>query len=163
MRPSIFLLKMKKIHNPWIDAPGYNCIGCCPSHPFGFHLEFFEDGDDIVSSWKPTPDYQGWIDTLHGGVQALLLDEICGWTVARKLQTAGVTSGIEIKYLHPIATTEPSIAIRAHITAQRRNIVTIEATLTNAAGEVCTRAVCTYFALPVATAEAMQFRPCTTE
>ena len=154
---------MKKIHNPWVDAPVYNCIGCCPSHPFGFHLEFYEDGDDIVSFWTPTPDFQGWIDTLHGGVQALLLDEICGWTVARKLQTAGVTSSLETRYLRPISTTEPTITIRARITAQRRNIVTMEATITNAAGEVCTRATVTYFALPVATAEAMQFRPCTTD
>ncbi|MGN0224300.1 MAG: PaaI family thioesterase [Muribaculaceae bacterium] len=149
---------MKKITNPWVDAPGYRCIGCCPTHPFGFHLEFFEDGDDIVSTWKPTPDFQGWIDTLHGGVQALLLDEICGWTVAHKVQTAGVTSRMETHYLRPISTTEPIITIRGRITAQRRNIITLEATLANSAGEVCTRAVCTYFALPVATAEAMQFR-----
>ena len=154
---------MKKIINPFVHLDGYNCFGCAPCNPFGVKMEFFEDGDDIVSFWSPTPNFQGWIDTLHGGVQALLLDEICGWTVARKLQTAGVTSSLETRYLHPISTTEPSITIRARITAQRRNIVTMEATIANAAGEVCTRATVTYFALPVATAEAMQFRPCTTE
>ena len=150
---------MKKITNPWVDVPGYNCIGCCPTHPFGFHLEFFEDGDDIVSFWTPDRNFQGWIDTLHGGVQALLLDEICGWTVAHKIQTAGVTSRMETHYLHPITTTEGAITIRAHITARRRNIITLEATLTNAAAQLCTRATVTYFALPTATAAAMQYRP----
>lgn len=70
---------------------GYNCIGCSPDNPFGLHLCFYEDGDDIVTTWKPSPLYQGWLDTLHGGIQALLLDEVCGWVVTRKLQTAGVT------------------------------------------------------------------------
>ena len=51
---------------------GYNCIGCSPDNPFGLHLCFYEDGDDIVTTWKPSPLYQGWLNTLHGGIQALL-------------------------------------------------------------------------------------------
>ena len=90
-------MAMKKIINPWEGMPGYHCIGCSPNHPFGFHLHFYEDGEDIVSQWQPTPDYQGWLNTLHGGIQALLLDEVCGWVVTRKLQTAGVTSRVEAK------------------------------------------------------------------
>ena len=27
--------------------------------------------------------FQGWIDTLHGGTQAVLLDEICAWVILR--------------------------------------------------------------------------------
>ncbi len=44
-------------------------------------MEFYEDGDEVVSIWKPRPEYQGWIDTLHGGIQAVLMDEIPvrGW------------------------------------------------------------------------------------
>ena len=38
---------------------GYNCIGCSPDNPFGLHLCFYEDGDDIVTTWKPSPLYQG--------------------------------------------------------------------------------------------------------
>ena len=47
-------------------------------------MEFYEDGDEVVSIWKPRPEYQGWIDTLHGGIQAVLMDEICAWVVLRK-------------------------------------------------------------------------------
>ena len=57
---------MKLIKNPWLDKEGYNCIGCCPTNPTGFHLSFYEDGDDVVSKWNPTQNHQGWIDTLHG-------------------------------------------------------------------------------------------------
>ena len=62
-------------------------------------MEFFEDGDDIVSLWQPTPNFQGWLNTLHGGIQSVLLDEICGWVVMRKLQTAGVIGAILVGLL----------------------------------------------------------------
>ena len=83
---------MKKIKNPWIGKEGYQCIGCCPTNEAGLKMEFYEDGEEIVSLWKPQARYQGWIDVLHGGIQALLLDEMSGWVVSRKLQTAAVTA-----------------------------------------------------------------------
>ena len=86
---------MKKIINPWKGLEGYNCFGCAPNNEVGVRMEFYEDSEEIVSIWKPRPEYQGWIDTLHGGIQAVLLDEICAWVVLRKLQTTGVTSKME--------------------------------------------------------------------
>lgn len=80
---------MKKIINPWKDMEGYNCFGCSPDNEAGVRMEFYEDGDEVVSIWKPRPEYQGWLNTLHGGIQSVLLDEICGWVVFRKLQTGG--------------------------------------------------------------------------
>ena len=41
---------MKKIINPWEGLDGYMCFGCAPNNPLGLHMEFFEDGDDIVRS-----------------------------------------------------------------------------------------------------------------
>ena len=143
---------------------GYNCIGCSPDNPFGLHLCFYEDGDDIVTTWKPSPLYQGWLNTLHGGIQALLLDEVCGWVVTRKLQTAGVTSKMETRYKRPISTNDTELTVRAHIREQRLNIVIIDATLSSSNGVVCTEATCTYFALPREKAEKdMHFVACKTE
>ena len=70
---------MKKIINPWLGMEGYHCFGCDPDHQHGLKMEFYEDGDDIVSFWEPDGEHQSWINTLHGGVQAALLDELCGW------------------------------------------------------------------------------------
>ena len=88
---------MKKIINPWKGLEGYNCFGCAPNNEAGIKMEFYEDGDEVVSIWKPRPEYQGWINTLHGGIQAVLMDEICAWVILRKLQTTGVTSKMETK------------------------------------------------------------------
>ena len=136
---------MKKIKNPWLHKPGYNCIGCSPDNPMGLHLDFWEDGEDVVSRWTPTADYQGWIDTLHGGVQSLLLDEVAGWVVTRKLQTTGVTSKMEVQYVKPISTYDSLLTIRARISRQMRNVAFIVGEIYNAHGEVCTKATLTYF------------------
>ena len=50
---------MKKIINPWRNHEGYNCFGCSPDNPIGLHMEFYEDGDYIVSTWHPEHNYQG--------------------------------------------------------------------------------------------------------
>ncbi len=136
---------MKKIINPWLNKAGYNCVCCSPNNPRGLHLEFWEDGDDIVTQWHPDRDYQGWIDTLHGGIQAMLMDEVGGWVVTRKLQTTGVTSRMEVQYLKPISTNETVLTIRGHIARQMRNVAFIDTQIEDSSGTVCTRSTLVYF------------------
>lgn len=82
---------MRKIRNPFIGKEGYNCFGCSPDNPFGLHMEFYEDGDDVVSYWHPHDHFQGWTGVMHGGILATMIDETAGWVVMRKLQTSGMT------------------------------------------------------------------------
>lgn len=139
---------MKKIVNPWEDLAEYNCFGCCPTNELGLKMEFYEDGDDIVSTWHPTQNHQGWINTLHGGIQATLADEISSWVIFLKFQTSGVTSKMEIKYLKPINTTEDHLTLRARVKEQKRNIVFIDVDILNSADELCTKATCVFFTFP---------------
>ena len=114
---------MRKISNPFEGKQGYNCFGCCKDNPIGVHMDFYEDGDDIVSFWKPDGNYQGWVNVLHGGIQATLMDEIAGWVVFRKLQ----------------------LTLRGRILKQVRNLVTVGVTLENSHGEICTEATALYY------------------
>ncbi len=148
---------MKKIINPWKNLKGYNCFGCAPDNKFGVKMEFYEDGDELVCFWKPREEYQGWLNTLHGGIQAVLLDEICGWVIIRKLQTAGVTSKMETRYRKSISVKDPQLEIRASIEEQKRNIVIIKAVIYNSEKEICTEALCTYFTFPRDKAEKEMF------
>ena len=122
---------MKKIVNPYLGKEGYNCICCSPKNPIGLRLEFWEDGEDVLTKWNPSQNYQGWVNTLHGGVISMLMDEVAGWVVNRKLQTTGVTTRLEVKYRKPVLTDETQVIVRGHIAQQRRNIVTIALTLEN--------------------------------
>lgn len=151
---------MKKIKNPWIGKEGYQCIGCCPTNEAGLKMEFYEDGEDVVCLWKPQARYQGWTDVLHGGIQALLLDETSGWVVSRKLQTAAVTAKMELQFKKSISTNEECLEIRGRILNQRRNIAEIEACIYDGKKELCCRSVATFFCLSKEKAEAeMGFVP----
>lgn len=154
---------MQKIKNPWHSHPGYDCFGCSPNNPVGLQMDFYEDGDEIVSIWHPATHLQGWVNVLHGGIQATLCDEIASWVVFRKLQTTGVTATLEARYLKSVSTLDDHITLRARLLNQRRNLADIEVNLYNAADELCCTFHCTYFTLSKAKAEAEGFHGCELE
>lgn len=126
---------------------GYHCFGCDPNSPQGLRMEFYEDGDEVVSVWRPRSEHQGWVNTL-GGIQATLADEISSWVVFRKFQTSGVTSRMEVRYHKPIHTTDQRLVLRASVLRQRRNIVDIGVRIYDQNQTLCTEAVCVYFMFP---------------
>lgn len=139
---------MRKIINPWLGNPAYNCFGCCPDNPLGTHMRFYEEGDDVVSIWQPNQNFQSWIDTLHGGIQATLLDEVCGWVVFHKLQTAGVTAKMDIRYRKPVSTRQPFILLRARVKETKRNVVIVKGEIWSSEDELLAECECTYFTFP---------------
>ena len=154
---------MRKIKNPFSHREGYDCFGCSPSNPIGIHMEFYEDGDEVVSYWNPQTHYQGWFDTMHGGILATMADETAAWVVFRKLQTTGMTTKLELRYKKPVMTTEGQITVRGRIAEQRRNLVTVGVRIENAQGETCVEAHATYFAFDKKKAEEMGFTLCELE
>lgn len=154
---------MRKIKNPWTDKEGYDCYGCCHDNPIGLHMDFYEDGDDIVCFWNPQQHFQGWVDTLHGGIQSTLIDEIASWVVFRKMSTTGVTSNLEVKFKKPVMTTENQITLRVHLVELRRNIATIEVSLYNSRNELATIGKAVYFTVSQEKAREMGFTECELE
>lgn len=146
---------MRRIKNPWVGKKEYFCFGCCPDNKDGVRMKFYADSEEVVSVWKPERQFQGWIDTLHGGIQAVMLDEICAWAVILKLSTTGVTAKMETRYKHSISTNDKYLLIRAKVTEVRRNIATIEASIADSQGTICSQATCTYFTFPVEKAREM--------
>ena len=141
---------MKKIKNPYagLEEQAYNCFACCPSNPLGLKMEFYEDGDDIVCFWKPHTNFQSWLNTLHGGIQSTLMDELGGWVVNRKLQTAGQTTHLAMRYRNPVPVGEDiTLEIRGRIKEMKRNFAFIEASLSHD-GKVCSTCEMTYFCFP---------------
>jgi uncharacterized protein (TIGR00369 family) len=154
---------MRKIKNPWLQKEGYHCFGCCPDNPAGVHMEFFEDGDEVVCFWLPQAHFQGWVDTLHGGIQSTLIDEIASWVVFRKLQTTGVTNKLEVKFMKPIMTTENQITLRARLVEMKRQVAFIEVKVYNSQEELCTEGKAVYFTANQEKAREMGFSTCELE
>ena len=136
---------MRLIKNPWIGIEGYDCFGCSPSNPYGVKMQFYEEGKDIVCFWKPQEQYQSWIDTLHGGVQSVLLDEICGWVVSHFLRASGVTAKMETRFRKPVVIEQRFIELRARLRELKRNIAIVDGEIRSADGELLVECTCTYF------------------
>lgn len=154
---------MKKIRNPWAEKEGYDCFGCAPDNPIGLRMDFYEDEGDIVGIWQPSTHYQGWIDVLHGGIIATLVDETGAWVITRKLQTTAMTVRLNMQYIRPITTTGGGITVRARILRQMRNFVVVTAQVTDDRGRKCATGEATYCAFDKAKASQMGFNGCELE
>ena len=129
------------------DPEVYQCFGCSPYNEFGLHLEFWEDGDEVVSFWNPRPILQSYPKVLHGGIQSTLLDEIAGWVVYVKCGTVGLTAEMKVRFKKPLMIDEGEITIRAKLLEQNKRFALIHAQLMNPSGLVCAEAELRYFLL----------------
>lgn len=148
---------MKKIKNPWKNPKNlgdYNCFACSPYNETGLQLEFWEDGEDIVTKWNPCRSYEGWIGVLHGGIQATLLDEVGGWAVMIKLKTAGVTSEMNVQYLKPVKVSKGELTVKGRLLSQEGRIAKIACSLFDGEGVECAKADVSYFVFPEKIAKA---------
>lgn len=154
---------LKKIINPWLGVEGYNCFACCPTNSVGLHLDLYEDGDDIVTRWKPNDNFQSYVDVLHGGIQSLLMDELAGWVVSRKLETIGVTSKMEVKYLKPVSTKCKVVTVKARLNKMMRHVAFIDAEIYDDTDALCTQGQLVYFCKTKEMAAAEGFPGCEVE
>ncbi|MCL1969606.1 MAG: PaaI family thioesterase [Bacteroidetes bacterium] len=139
---------MRKIHNAYADIAEYHCFGCSPTNPIGLKLKFWEEDEWIYAKWTPDKWYEGYLNMLHGGIQASLLDEIADWVIIAKLGTSGVTRNLNITYVKPVFVNQGEITIRAKLLSQTGNAVLTYAELMDKEGTVRSHAEIEYFVFP---------------
>lgn len=140
--------KRKIINNPYAKMPGYNCFGCSPDNQLGLRMEFYEEGDFVVSEWSPSDHLAGYKKVLHGGIQATLLDEIASWCVQIKLKTAGVTANLNLRYKKTVYVDQGNLILKARIDKIERRIAYVATELYNADNELCCGGEIKYFLYP---------------
>jgi uncharacterized protein (TIGR00369 family) len=139
---------MKKIRNPFVGLEGYDCFGCNPDNPIGLKMDFAEEGDYVISEWAPSEHYQGYLNVLHGGIQATLMDEIASWTVYVKTRTAGVTSAIHSRFIKPVYVNRGNIRLTCRLMKKEKKVATLEVKLYNSENEICSESEIDYFIYP---------------
>ena len=148
-----------QIKNPFHKLKGYNCFGCSPDNELGLRMHFRMEDDEILCDWQPESHLQGWVGVLHGGIQATLMDEIASWYVFVKLQTAGVTSKMEVKLLKPVKMDKAPFQLRARLKEMKRNIAVIHVELFMSDGTLGAEAFMHYYTYPQAVASEKLFYP----
>ena len=114
---------MKKLRNPFTSNEGFRCFGCDPSNHHGLQLEFYEDGEYLVSDWEPKEFLQGYGNILHGGIQSTLMDEIASWVVYVKARTGGVTADMQVKFKKAVYVNKGKVRIRGRLKETDRKSV----------------------------------------
>lgn len=136
-----------RIKNPF-DADQNLCFGCGPKNSVGLKLTFEEDDEKVYASWVPDRLFQGYLNVLHGGIIATLLDEAGAWCVYLKACTSGVTSSMTVKYLRPVHISKGKISVEARITEKGKRNALITASLYDGEGRLCSEANLDYFIYP---------------
>lgn len=152
-------ISTRRINNPFTSIEGYNCFGCSPNNPCGLHMEFYEDGEEVVSEWQPGKHLQGYGSVLHGGIISTAMDEIASWYIMTKLRTAGVTYQLQTKFLSPVYTNKGKITLRATLKEQRRRKTDIEVRLYDNEGKLCAEGLVGYFVFPEKLAKEKLYYP----
>jgi acyl-coenzyme A thioesterase PaaI-like protein len=105
-------------------GPGQPCFGCSPDHPFGFHLTFTREGDEIVTRFVPLERHQGPVGIMHGGLVSTLGDEVAAWAIIGILGKFGFTASFDAKLLRPVRIGIPVIG-RSKISRESRRVVEV--------------------------------------
>ncbi|HCT30433.1 MAG TPA: hypothetical protein DIW31_06810 [Bacteroidales bacterium] len=141
---------MIKIKNPFASIPEHKCFCCSPNNPIGLKLDFWydEENQTVQTEWNPIEFLQGYPNVLHGGIQSTLMDEVASWAVYILLQTGGVTSKMEIKFLKPVLISNGKITIKASLINQEKRLANIRTELYDGKNELCAEGVVQYFTYP---------------
>ncbi|WP_066633438.1 PaaI family thioesterase [Labilibacter marinus] len=141
---------MKKIINPFVhsDKHDYKCFGCSPLNDIGLKLEFWDAGEEIICKWLPKKQFEGYLNVVHGGIQATIHDEIASWTVYTKCKTAGVTSNLDVRYKSPLMITDKEMTFKANVESVNKRLAIIKTTIEDGDGKICSIGKVTYFLFP---------------
>ncbi len=124
-----------------------SCFACGRRNPHGLHLSFETDGTVVSTAWTPQPHHSGFIDTVHGGVLATVLDEIMAWTCGAVGGRFAYSVEIGLRFSNPLRPGTPTRGTGRIRESRGSRIFRAEATLVAAAGEIAS-AKGTYLAIP---------------
>lgn len=80
------------------------CYACGLANPIGLRLDGFHRLSDteVGATFQPRPEHRGTEGSMHGGVIAASLDEICAWTAVLAADTMAVTVKLELRFRKPV-------------------------------------------------------------
>ncbi len=116
----------KKLVN---DESWNQCFGCSPHNDRGLRLTFNQNDDGTIESHIEVPGHLvGPPGTVHGGIQAALLDEVMGMTTKASLEaeaTFAVTAELRLKYRRPVPVGQTLLVRGRLVRTEDRSLFTV--------------------------------------
>jgi uncharacterized protein (TIGR00369 family) len=119
--------------------PDNPCFGCGGANPRGMRLAFEQDDarQRIVGRFRLGEEYQGGSGFLHGGIIALLLDEVMS-KASRFHPASAVTAELRVEYKRPIPV-GTEIVVEGFVARREGRQLYHEGEIRNEAGELLAR------------------------
>jgi acyl-coenzyme A thioesterase PaaI-like protein len=129
---------------------GQNCIGCSPRNPKGLHLHFVADGPDrkgVRADVRLDASYESYPGMIHGGIIALVLDEVTGRAALWHARRFVITVGFRLRFG---AIMQPGVAYvaRAEVESSRGDQLSVRGAIETLDGGLVAAATSTFLALP---------------
>ena len=110
------------------------CFACGPENPIGLHLEFELIGEnELQTVFIPLAEHQSYNGMLHGGLMALLLDEVMGKLLTMK-QIRAYTARMETRYRQQARIGE-KLKVTGRIVFDKGRMIELTAQAENEQGE----------------------------
>lgn len=87
------------------------CFACGKDNPSGLHMKFELDDDKCTAYFTPRREHQSYPGRMHGGLIAVLLDEVTGNYLLCKEGKHAYTAKMEIRYRQPLNIGEEVLCI----------------------------------------------------
>jgi acyl-coenzyme A thioesterase PaaI-like protein len=82
-----------------LPAGARHCFACGDDNPIGMHLDDIRrDGDRVLATLHPRPEFQSYPGVLHGGLSATALDEVMGYASILLAGIWAATATMEVRY-----------------------------------------------------------------
>jgi len=131
-----------------------SCFVCGESNPNGLNLRFETDGRVVYARFTPRAEHIGFMQVVHGGIIATLLDEIMVWACAVRTKRFAFCVELTVRFVRTARPGEETIASAELVENRRNKIFEVNGELKNSAGELLASATGKY--LPIKDADAQE-------
>ncbi len=118
------------------EIPNYStgyCFGCSTTNPHSLRLRFWYSEKGCFTRCT-VPDYLCGLDGLvHGGILALIMDDVAQWTNIARLGLLGVTRSMAVQYHRPMKT-DTEMIVESQIISREEKAAVQQSTVHSADG-----------------------------
>jgi uncharacterized protein (TIGR00369 family) len=124
----------------WEEDPASSCIGCGTANERSLGLRFVHRAGGVECDYVAPRDLNGAPGVVHGGIQAVMLDEAMGHAILAHLGTTmwSVTVDLRLRYRRPVHT-EQALVLRAAVEEVEDRTVHVRGEILDESGQVLTR------------------------
>lgn len=98
------------------------CFACGKDNPHGLHMNFIIDDEKCTARFTPQVEHQSYMGRMHGGLVAVLLDEVTGNYLYSKEEKPCYTAKIDIRYRKPLVIGEEVLCIGRELKRKGRMV-----------------------------------------